>query len=41
MNIDKSALPTIMAVLKLLEYHAARSRGQGEILEGQRVQINL
>ena len=30
MNIDKSALPTIMAVLKLLEYHAARSRGQGD-----------
>jgi hypothetical protein len=30
MNIDQSALPTIMAVLKLLEYHAARSRGQGD-----------
>lgn len=30
MNIDNSALPTIMAVLKLLQYHAERSRGQGD-----------
>ena len=30
MNIDKSALPTIMAVLKLLEYHAKMSMRQGD-----------
>jgi len=30
MNIDKTALPTIMAVLKLLQYHAERSRRQGD-----------
>jgi len=30
MKIDKTALPTIMAVLKLLQYHAARSKGQGD-----------
>ena len=30
MNIDKSALPTVMAVLKLLEYHAKMSMRQGD-----------
>ena len=30
MNIDKSALPTIMAVLKLLEQHAERSIRKGD-----------
>ena len=44
MNIDNSALPTIMAVLKLLQYHAERVEDREtstEILEAQRVQTSL